>query len=293
MSFVVITDTSSNIPTKLLEERQIPAIPFHYLIDGNAYTCTDTDSFDAEGYYAKIRGGMKVTTAQVTPQDYIDFCEPYLQQGQDAIFICMASGISGSYNSACVAAGQLMEQYPERRVRAVDAKSASLGEGLIALHAADMRDQGMTVDEAVPLLEKYVMRTFSVFTVDDLMHLRRGGRLSNLSAVVGTVLHIKPLLKGSENAQIEAFAKVRGRKKSIEALAERYDKLVVDPEKQIVGIAQAGCREDAQYLESLLRKNHPPRQILNVEYEPVTGAHVGPGALALFFMSHDEVRKEI
>ena len=292
MSFIVITDTSANLPTELLKERQIPVIPVHYLIDGKAYTCTDTDSFDAEEFYGRMRNGLKVTTTQVTPQDYIDFCEPYLQQGQDVVLLCMASGISGSYNSACIAADQLMEQYPDRRVRAVDTKSASLGTGFIALHAADMRDQGMDVDEAVPLLENYVLRTFSVFTVDDLMFLRRGGRLSNLSAIVGTVLHIKPLLKGSENAQIVAFAKVRGRKRSIEALAERYDKLVIDPEKQLVGIAQASCREDAAYLESLLRKNHPPKQILNVEYEPVTGCHVGPGALALFFMSHEEVRKE-
>ena len=131
---------------------------------------------------------------------------------------------------------------------------------------------------------------FNVFTVDDLMHLRRGGRLSNLSAVVGTVLQIKPLLKGNEEGKIVAFSKVRGRKRSIETLAEYYDKLVVEPEKQIVGIAQAACREDAAYLASLLRKNHPPKEILTVEYEPVTGSHVGPGALALFFEAREGVR---
>jgi DegV family protein with EDD domain len=122
------------------------------------------------------------------------------------------------------------------------------------------------------------------------MHLRRGGRLSNVAAIVGMVLNIKPLLKGNEEGKIVSFAKVRGRKKAIEALAERYDKLVVDPETQTVGIAQAGCREDAEMLISLLKQNRPPKEILTVEYEPVTGSHVGPGALALFFLSQEGVR---
>ncbi|MBQ1849330.1 MAG: DegV family protein, partial [Lachnospiraceae bacterium] len=117
-------------------------------------------------------------------------------------------------------------------------------------------------------------------------------RLSNMAAIVGMVLNIKPLLKGNEEGKIVSFAKVRGRKKSIEELAARYDKLVVEPEKQIVGIAEAGCKQDAAYLASLLNKNHPPKEILTVEYEPVTGSHVGPGALALFFVSHDKVRSE-
>ena len=131
---------------------------------------------------------------------------------------------------------------------------------------------------------------FNVFTVDDLMHLRRGGRLSNLSAIVGTVLNIKPLLKGNEEGKIVAFAKVRGRKQSIRALAQVYDRLAVDPGEQTVGIAQAGCADDARMLAELLRANRPPRQILTVAYEPVTGSHVGPGALALFFESAEGVR---
>ena len=134
---------------------------------------------------------------------------------------------------------------------------------------------------------------FNVFTVDDLMHLKRGGRLSNLSAIVGMVLNIKPLLKGNEEGKIVAFSKIRGRKKSIESLARAYETLAVAPEEQIVGIAQAGCREDAAYLEQLLRRICPPKEILTVEYEPVTGSHVGPGALALFFEGKEDVRSVI
>ena len=290
-SFHVVTDTSANLPTALAAERGITVIPFAYIIAGEAYTCTDTDAFDAEGYYAMIGSGVKVTTSQVAPQQFVEAFEPLLADG-DVIYLSMASGISGTYNSACMAARQLAEKHPERKVCVIDTKGASLGTGLIALRAADLRDQGTPTDEAVAALEKDVMRMYNVFTVDNLMYLRRTGRLSNLSAAVGTVLNIKPLLKGSEEAKIVAFAKVRGRNRAIRALAERYDRLAVNPEQQIIGISQSACREDAAYLESLIRQNRPPKQILQVEYEPVTGSHVGPGALALFFLGGDDVRKE-
>ena len=136
------------------------------------------------------------------------------------------------------------------------------------------------------------MHMCQVFTVDDLMHLRHTGRLSNAAALIGTVLNIKPLLKGNERGQIVSFQKVRGRRRSIEAIADNYDRLVEDAGEQLIGIAQAGCREDAQYLCTLLRRHNPPKDILTVEYEPVTGSHVGPGALALFFFGSRDFRGE-
>ena len=231
-----------------------------------------------------------MTTSQISPQQYSDFFEPFLKEGLDVIFVAMSSGISGSCNSAMIAADMLRESYPDRKVAIIDTRGASLGEGIIALLAARLRDQHVSTDYAVKRLEEHVEKMFNVFTVDDLMHLRRGGRLSNWAAIVGMVLNIKPILKGNEQGKIVAWAKVRGRKKSVETLAALYDKLVVDPQLQTVGIAQAACREDAEYLAELLRKNKPPREILTVEYEPVTGAHVGPGALALFFESSEGVR---
>lgn len=292
MSFNVVTDTSANLPSKLLKEKNITIVPFSYYVDGEENTCLDTEAFSGDEYYKMIKSGVHVTTSQVPPQRYIDCFEPMLKEGKDVIFVSMSSGISGSCSSAGIAARQLLEEYPERRIQVIDTLGASLGEGLIALRAAECRDGGMSFVDTVEELFRHVRRMCQIFTVDDLMHLRRGGRLSNLSAIVGTVLHIKPLLKGNEDGKIVAFAKIRGRKQAIAALAERYDKLVVDPEKQIVGIAQAGCRAESEYLESLIRKNRPPMEILNVEYEPVTGCHVGPGALALFFESDDKVRQE-
>ena len=292
MRFAAITDTSGNLPTSMIKEAGLEIIAFPYFIDGQEYTCLDTDSFHGDEFYARIKSGMKVTTSQISPQQYMEVYEPWLKKGLDVVFVCMSSGISGSCNSARIGAQMILEHYPERRIEVIDTLGASLGEGLVALEAARLRDLDLSAEAAALRLRSLSQRMFNVFTVDDLMHLKRGGRLSNVAAIVGMVLNIKPLLKGNEEGKIVSFAKVRGRKKSIEELAARYDKLAVDPEKQVVGIAQAGCREDAAYLAQLLRRNRPPKEILTVEYEPVTGCHVGPGALALFFVSHNQVRSE-
>ena len=159
------------------------------------------------------------------------------------------------------------------------------------MQAARMRDMGMGAQEAAFYLRKYSENVCQVFTVDDLMHLRRTGRLSNASAFVGTVLNIKPVLMGNENGQIIAVEKCRGMKKAIAALAQRYDQHVLHAEQQTVCIAHAQNPEGAAELAALLQQNHPPKEVLTVMYEPVTGSHVGPGALALFFVGDDTVRQ--
>lgn len=293
MAFAVLTDTSGNLPKALTDERKIGVIPFTYTVNGEDRVCLDIENFDGETFYRDMKSGQVVTTTQISPQQYADFFEPYLQKGMDVIFVSMSSGISGSYNSANIAADMLRETYPNRSVRPIDTRGAALGEGLVALRAADCRDAGMSFDETVVRMEKLSRRMCNVFTVDDLMFLRRGGRLSSLSAVVGTVLNIKPLLKGDEEGRIVAFTKLRGRRRSIEALAEKYEALAVAPETQTVGVVNAACRADAELLISLLRQNRPPKESVSVDYEPVTGCHVGPGALALFFEGGDDVRTAV
>ena len=192
MSFVVMTDTSGNLPPQYIFDYSLQVIPFSYFIDGKEYNSVRNPDFNAEEYYARIKKGMKVTTSQIPPQQYADFFEPALREGKDVIFICMSSGISGSCNSAKIAARMMMEAYPDRIVEVIDTRGASLGEGIIALYADRLRRLGRSTADAIAELYDHVERMFNVFTVDDLMHLRRGGRLSNLSAVVGTVLQIKP-----------------------------------------------------------------------------------------------------
>ncbi len=292
MSFAIFTDTSANLPTPLLRQHGVAAIPFSYYIDGNEFTCTDTEYFDAVSYYGSIRRGTVVSTSLINPSRYYDGMLPAVQAGQDILFVGMSSGISGSYGAARLAAAQLREEFPGRQIETVDTLGASLGEGLLVLRAVERREEGWSLSAAAEELQSLRRSMCQVFTVDDLMHLRRTGRLSNAAAVVATVLNIKPLLKGNENGSIVSFAKVRGRRRAIEAIADNYARLVVNAAEQTVGIAHADCPEDAEYLAELLRRADPPRDFMIVDYEPVTGAHVGPGALALFFLGSEDFRPE-
>ena len=289
--FRIVTDTSANLPTAYLQQEHITIIPFTFHADGDEQACLDLNTFDAKTFYAQMRSGTKVSTSQIPPQRYLDVLTPMLEAGEDVLFVSMSSGISGSYASGQIAARQLREEFPARKLLLVDTYSASLGEGLLVMRAVDCRREGMSIDDTYTLLRSLRHRMAQIFTVDDLRYLRRTGRLSNLEAAVGTVLQIKPLLKGDPQGKIVCFAKLRGRQRAIEAIAKRYEELVRDAQTQTVGIAHADCAPDAQILTSLLRRsNCPPKQILLVDYEPVTGSHVGPGALALFFLSDDKVR---
>ena len=290
--FDVITDTSANLPTPMLKERKIGVLAYSYYYDGREYQCEDTETFDGHGFYQAIREGREVRTSQINPQSFLECFEPSLREGRDVLFVSMSSGISGSCNSARLAALELQTRYPERTVEVVDTIGASLGEGLIALKGADLRDQGCSLEETAAELRALSVRMCQVFTVDDLMHLRRMGRLSNFTAILGSMLRIKPLLKGNEEGKIVSFAKFRGRRKALDALARIYNTFVEAPETQMIGIAHADCPEDADYLIGLLTLDRPPKEILNVCYEPVTGAHVGPDTLALFFLSKEGIRTE-
>lgn len=292
MSFSIVTDTSANLPTPWLEQNDITVIPFCYTINNREMSCLDTEAFNGTAYYTAMRNGIPVTTSQINPQAYIDSFTPLLDAGNDILFIGMSSGISGSFQSAQIAMAQLRESYPDREFRMVDTLGASLGEGILVMRAAEFKKEGLDLSETARRLLAMRHNMCQIFMVDDLMFLKKTGRVSGAVALVGTMLQIKPLLKGNEKGQIVTCAKARGRRKAIEALAKRYDELVMDAPSQVVGIAHADCEKDADLLATLLMRNHPPRQILTVMYEPVTGSHVGPGTLALFFMGDSDVRSK-
>ena len=288
--FRIVTDTSANLPTDYLHAEQITVIPYTFQSGKGEQSCMDLTTFDAKDFYAQMRSGVKVTTSQIPPQRYIDVLTPLLEAGEDVLFVSMSSGISGSYASSKIAANQLAEEFPERKILTVDTYSASLAEGIVVMRAVECRKEGLSIDETYQILRALRHRIAQIFTVGDLRYLKRTGRLSNLEAAVGTVLQIKPLLKGDPQGKIVCFAKVRGRQRAIEEMAKRYEELVVSPETQTVCISHADCEADAQILASMLRRSKAPKDILIVDYEPVTGSHVGPGALALFFVSDDNVR---
>lgn len=290
MSFSIFLDSTANLPLSLIPGEDIHIIPFNYFVEGEEKANIDIDTFDGPAFYDAMIAGTKVTTSQINPTVYEEYFRAVLEEGKDLIYLAMSSGISGAYQSSVIAANELHEEFPERKIYCLDTKSASLADGYFVIWALECRNKGMNLEDTYSLLESHVKNMVQVFTVDNLEYLRRGGRISNFTAAMATVLNIKPLLKGNENGQIVNFGTVRGRKKSIRAIADRYDEFVVDHENAIAYIAHANCPEDAELLCQYLNEKKPPKQIISVMYEPVTGSHVGPGALALFFMGTDDNR---
>jgi len=288
--YEIITDTSANLESSLLALHHIRAIPFTFSDGRKEYHCTDTASFDGTAYYQAMRDGRKIQTSQITPQQYIYSMRSILTAGHDVLYIGMSSGISGSFSSAEAAAKTLRQEFPKREIALVDTLGASLGEGLLVLKAAEYLKNHVSLSETVRLLNECKMQMCQIFVVDDLKYLRSTGRLSAIKVAIASVLHLKPILKGDTEGKIVCFGRARGMKNAIIELAAQYDALVEHPEGQTVGIAHADCPENAALLAELLRKNRPPKEILTVCYEPVTGSHVGPGTLALFFMGSNHFR---
>lgn len=289
MSFVISTDTSANLPTAELERHHLALLPFSYIVNGEERQCLDLASFDADDYYSMLRR-TPASTSMVSMDQYMQVWRPLLEEGHDVLHIGMSSGISGAYQSAVMAARELREEYPQRRLAVFDTRAASLGEGIQVLHGATCREAGFTLDETMRELAALRPRIRQIFTVDDLMHLRRGGRVSGVAAAVGTALRIKPLLKGDAAGRIVVFGKVQGRKRAVRSLADNFAENAELLGHWPVGIAHAGCRDEALELAATLHASDPKARIIVVDYEPVTGSHVGPGALAMFYVAHEDAR---
>lgn len=286
MSFVISTDTSANLPTAELQWHQLYLLPFSYIVNEVEHQCLDLSAFDGDAYYEMLRH-TPASTSMISMDQYRQLWEPLLAEGHDILHVGMSSGISGTYQSAVMAARELREEYPQRRLVVFDTRAASLGEGIQVLHAATCREAGYTLDETVRELAELRPRIRQIFTVDDLMHLRRGGRVSGVAAAVGTALRIKPLLKGDEAGRIVVFGKVQGRKRSVRALADNFAANAELLGRWPIGIAHAGCRDEALALAAMLKESDPKARIILVDYEPVTGSHVGPGALAMFYVAKE------
>lgn len=290
MSFEIMTDTAANLPKQLARLHNIAVVPLSYLKGGKPHTCLFPEDFDDVSYYTDLKHGASVTTSQVNPDSYIKAMRPILEKGKDILFIGISSGVSGSFTSAGIAREELSSQFPDRTIALVDSLGASLGEGLLVLRAVKCRINGMDVNETAERINSLRMKMCQFFFVDDLMHLKRTGRLSGGAAVVGSVLGIKPLLKGDQEGHIVANGKIRGRNQAIKALAEKYFSCVKNAVEQTVGISYTNCKADAEYLKRLIMEKMPPKEIILVKHEPVTGSHLGPGSLALYFESDANVR---
>ncbi len=287
--FSIITDASGNLPGFIIKRCEITVMPFPYFINGVEYSSADIDAFDADKYYSEMKNS-EITTSQICPQQYMTYMERELKENRDVLVVCVSSGVSGTYNSAVIAANQLAEEYPDRKILIVDSLGAGLGMGFLAVWASEYRSRGMSIENTYDEVLKIRQRVRHVFMVDDLKHLRRSGRISGTASIMGTMLHIKPILKGSEEGKIVPCGKVRGRLEAVKALAKDFITLAVNPEEQMVGITHAGCRADAEKLAAMLNEKGKPKEIVIVNHEPATGSHLGPGALALYFLGDERAR---
>lgn len=288
MSFAVFTDCSSNLPGWLLRELDITVLPCTYMLDGTPVDYGgNLDTFDFKSFYNSLREGKVATTSLYNSEIFVEHFSPTLSAGTDIIYVSLSSGVSGTYNASLLAVRELSERFPDRTVRAVDSRGAGLGVGLLACLAADYRNDGLDVNEAADKLENAADHLCQYFTVDDLMYLRRTGRIRTTVATVGTLLGIKPLLWGNENGQIVDIGKLRGRRRAIDAIVKKYSEKVRDAGNQRVFISHGDCIEDADELARKVSEVAAPRELIICPHEPMTGSHVGPGMLALFFIGDE------
>lgn len=285
MSYVIVTDTTTDLPESYYREHQLTVLPLSYILDGETYYRGGKE-LPYQEFYAKMRAGSMPTTSQINPQTARRFFEPIVKEGKDILYIGFSSGLSGSCGSAQIAAQDLMDEYPGRKIAVVDSLCASLGEGLLVHKALEKKEQGMSLEELADWCEQHKRNIIHSFTVDDLFHLHRGGRVSKVAAVVGTVISLKPILHVNNEGKLIPLYNVRKRKKSLQALVDAMEQKQgsYSGKNDIVFISHGDCLADAEYVKSLVQERFGITKFIINPVGPVIGAHSGPGTLALFFM---------
>lgn len=291
--FQIVVDSAANIPAELVKKYDIRVISFVNYVNGKKVVCFDPDLTPEEErakgreYYDAVRAGADVKTGLVSSGDFEDLFRSILEAGDDILYFSLSKNISGTYNSARIAAEELSESFPDRKIRLIDALNASLAQGILAIYASEMRARGKSLDETADILSTYPAKMNGVFTVGDLKYLSRTGRISSSAALVGNLLNIKPILRGNKDGFIVQFKKCRGRKAALNTLVSLVCDNIVNPEEQIIGIAHADSYEDSLYVMEEIRKRVKLRGFINTSYDYCTGSHVGPDTIALFFMAKD------
>ncbi len=283
--YVIFTDSSCDVAPELLGEWGVKYASLTFQFEGSAeeYDCS---GMPLSEFYERMRQGGVAKTSAVNIDTFLNLFEPELAAGRDLLYVGFSSGLSNTSNAAILAAEQLRERYPERTIHAIDTLSASAGQGLALYLAVQAKKDGASVDEAAELVREKIFHLCHWFTVADLVYLKRGGRISATTALAGTVLGIKPVLHMDDEGHLINMFKVRGRRRAIQALAEKYRELAEDP-KGVYFISHGDCLEDAQLLEEMISKVAGHKAGLITYVSPVIGAHSGPGTLALFFLGRE------
>ena len=284
MSFKIITDSSCDFTKAQYEELGLRYAPLTLLYKGEQHD-SFTEETELKSFYNGIRDGEMPTTSAVNPEGWASVMEPVLAAGEDVLALCFTSGLSTTYQSAVIAASELQEKYPHRKIRVVDTLCAALGQGLLVWYACRKRDQGLDLDAVAQWVEDNKLRLCHWVTVDDLDHLKRGGRVSATTAFVGGLLNIKPIIHVDNDGKLDTVGKVRGRKAAMEYLVKQMAATASADENETITIAHGDCPEDAAALEALVRKSCPyVKNVITGYVGGVIGAHTGPGVLVLFFL---------
>ena len=281
-TFKIITDSACDLPKTMLSELDVTVAPLYVLFKGK--NLPDSVDEGLKEVYDGLRAGESSSTSAVNPEGWVNVIEPVLAQGFDALVLGFSSGLSTTYQSAVIAAQELLEKYPQRKIRVVDTLCAALGQGLLVWYTCKKRDEGLSLDELADWVAENRYHLCHWFTVDNLMHLKRGGRVSAATAVVGTMLQIKPILHVDDNGKLISMAKARGRKASIEALAKKLDELGSGYDNSTIFVCHGDCLDEAKQLEALLLKRPGVKKVFVGNLGVVIGSHAGPGTLAVFFM---------
>ena len=282
-NYKIITDSACDLPESMLKELDVTIAPLSVLFRGENRTDSVEDSKIKE-IYDGLRGGENATTSAANPEGWTLAMEPVLAEGFDALVLAFSSALSTTYQSAVIAAGELKEKYPQRKILVLDTLSAALGQGLLVWHACKKRDEGLGLEELAAWVEENKFHLCHWFTVNDLMYLKRGGRVSAATAVLGTMLSIKPVLHMDDAGKLINMEKARGRKASIEALAKKVGELGEGYDNSTMFICHGDCLEDAEQLRDLLQKKYGPEHVFVGNLGAVIGSHAGPGTLSVFFM---------
>lgn len=290
-NFEIFVDSAANLTDDMVENCKIKVIPFVSTVDGKEVICYENGksySQTAKEFYESILAGAETKTSLISEARFVEALTPSLQDGKDVILVTITETLSGTYRQAVNAVESLKKQFPKRKIYVFDSANASLGEGLLAVYASKMREKGESVEACAKWIDDNRYKMNSYVTVNDLKYLRKSGRVSTVSAIAGTILNIKPMLKadGKNPANLVKYAMEHGRKKSIDMLVKEFTAHVIDPSNQIIAITHCHCEDEAKQLAERL-KPLGAKDIVIEYYDLCTGSHVGPGTIALFFLGKD------
>lgn len=284
MSFAIVTDTGANLPEEMIEKNELLVLSLSFFVDDQEYYSYEPGKkTDLANFYKMMREKKPIRTSLVNEELAKEQIAALLADGKDVLYIGFSSGLSGTFQSVSIAMDALKEEYPDRKILAVDTLAAALGQGLLVYFAIEKRREGVQIEEVYRWILENRLHLCHWFTVDDLLFLKRGGRISAATAVVGTALNIKPILHVDDEGHLINMAKARGRKKSLDALLKKFEECAINPGETPVFISHGDCIEDVQYVEQKLKEKYGVKEVVIQILDPVIGAHAGPGTVALFF----------